>query len=196
MFGIDIPIWSALLGSLSGVVGHWFKTKEEKDRRSHEAVMLELTMKRDKLNSELAIAEIEANLKVTEVITEGNLLVSEAKDFNSVVASLNKNALAPSVLETLLEGGWGARFFGVWLAFMLGLVDILRGIVRPALTAGAFASVGYIAFMFAENLDGFTTVERLSLLMLLIDAMIYVLTAATQFWFMDRAGARSFRKKH
>jgi len=198
MFGIDIPIWSAVFGSISGVVGHWFKSKEERDKREHDAKMFSLQMDRDKLNSELSIAEINANLRVVEVQTEGMLLAEEAKGFNKVVATLNKNLLAPSILELLLNSRWYSpqRFFGVMLALMLGVVDVIRGLVRPALTAGAFVAVGYVAQLLAVDLEVFKDTQKLVLLGMLIDAMIYVLTAATQFWFMDRAGARNFRKKH
>ena len=198
MFGIDIPIWSAIFGSLSGIAGHWFKDKEKKDKREHDAKMFQLQMDRDKLSSELAIAEINANLKVTEVQTEGMLLTEEAKGFNKVVSSLNKNLLASSTMELLLKEKWytPSRFFGVLLAIMFGTVDVIRGLIRPALTAGAFVAVGYIAQLLAIDLGMFNDSKKLILLGMLIDAMIYVLTAATQFWFMDRAGARDFRKKH
>ncbi len=195
MFGIDIPIWSAIFGSISGVVGHWFKARDERDKREHDAKMFGLQMDRDKLNSELSIAEINANLKVVEVETEGMLLTEEAKGFNKVVASLNKNLLAPSILDTLIQAKWysPSHFFGVLLAVLLGTVDVIRGLVRPALTAGAFIAVGYVAQLLAVDLGQFSDTKKLVLLGMLIDAMIYVLTAATQFWFMDRAGARSFR---
>jgi hypothetical protein len=198
MFGIDIPIWSALFGSLSGIIGHWFTSKEEKDKREHEAKMFKLKMDRDKLNSELAIAEIEANLKVVETQTEGALLQEEAKGFNKVVESLNKNLLSSTILKTLLDGKWytPSRFFGVMLAVMFGLVDVIRGLVRPALTICAFTFVGYMANVLGVHLEMFDDEKKLALLAMLVDAIIYVLTAATQFWFMDRAGARDFRKKH
>lgn len=198
MFGIDIPIWSALFGSISGVIGHWFKSKEEKDKRSHEAEMFKLQMDRDKLNSELAIAEINANLKVTEVETEGALLQQEAKGFNKVVEALNKNMLSSEILKVLLDNKWytPSRFLGVVLAFMFGLVDIIRGLVRPALTISAFIFVGYMAKILGLHLEMFDDTKKLVLLGMIVDAIIYVLTAATQFWFMDRAGARDFRKKH
>ena len=187
-----------MLGSLSGIVGHWFKSKEKKDEREHDAKMFQLQMDRDKMNSELAIAEINANLKVVQVETEGMLLTEEAKGFSKVVASLNKSLLAPSIMEILLKEKWytPSRFFGVLLAIMFGIVDVIRGLVRPALTASAFVAVGYIARMLAIDLGLFDDSKKLILLGMLIDAMIYVLTAATQFWFMDRAGARDFRKKH
>ena len=198
MFGIDIPIWSALFGSISGVIGHWFKSKEEKDKREHEAEMFKLQMDRDKLNSELAIAEINANLKVTEVQTEGALLQTEAKDFNSVVATLNKNILSESILKTLLDSKWytPSRFFGVLLAILFGFVDVIRGLIRPSLTILAFVFIGYIANILGMHLEMFNDEKKLVILAMTIDAIIYVLTASTQFWFMDRAGARDFRKKH
>jgi len=189
-------IASSFLGSLSGVVGHWFKSKEERERRSFELDKMRLEKEIKQQDHEHAMAEIEASIKVTEVQTEGQLLIQESKGFNQAVAEINKNIIPTSILERLLDGGVIARFFGTFIAVQLAQVDVIRGLVRPVLTAASFAAIGMLAYTFAPVFVTIDTKEKTAILMMIIDAIVYVLTAATQFWFMDRQGARDFRKKH
>jgi len=187
---------SGALGSISGILGHWFKAKEEKDKREFELSKMRMEKEMRQQDHEHALAEIEASIKVAEVKTEGELLVQEAKGFNSAVAEINKNLVPTSVLEKLLNGGIFSRFFGTVVAVQLAQVDVIRGLVRPLLTAAAYVSIGYLAYMLTPLFVTIDTTEKVTIMMMVIDAIVYVLTAATQFWFMDRAGARDFRKKH
>lgn len=189
-------IISTVLGFVSGTVGHWFKAKEERDKREHDMKMMEMNMQRDRLNSELAIAEINANLEVQKVITEGTLLTTEAEGWNEAIAEITKNKLPVSTLNHLLNGNWFKQFFGIQLAYLLGITDVIRGLIRPVLTISSFVVVTYVAYILLSSWDDIIEVNRVSLLYLVIDAVIYLLTASVQFWFMDRAGARDFRSKH
>lgn len=190
-------IISSLLGSVSGVVGHYFKAKEKKEKQKHELDLARLNMARDKQESELMLAEIAANLKVEEFKTEGALLLEESKDFNSAISSITKSkTLGSKAFEKLLDGNWFQRLLGTVLAFLMGLVDITRRLVRPALTFGSAAAIAYLIRTLTVDITDFDDEQQLLLLTLVIDATVYVLTASVQFWFMDRAGARDFRKKH
>lgn len=189
-------LFSSLAGSLSAILGHWLKAREEEKRREHDLKLKELEMEMRKQDHNHAMAEIEANIKVTEVQTEGQLLIAEAKDFNSAVAEINKNLIPTSILERLLDGGAITRFFGVLIAVQLAQVDVIRGLIRPSLTAASFTAIGWLAYKLTPMFISIDNVEKAALLMMVIDAIVYVLTAATQFWFMDRAGARDFRRKH
>lgn len=187
---------SSIFGSITGIVSHWMKAKEEENKREHELRVQEMTMKQSQLNHEHAIAEIEASIKVTEVQTEGQLLIEESKGFNEAVAAINTNAVPTSILEKLLGGGVVQRFFGTIIAIQLAQVDVIRGLVRPSLTVAAFTAIGYLAYTWAPvvlNLEG---ASQMSVVMMIIDAVVYVSTAATQFWFLDRHGAREIREKH
>lgn len=188
---------SSLFGSVSGVVGHYFKAKEKKEKQKHELALIELNMKRDKQDSELMLAEISVNLEVTKVETEGKLLLEESKGFNEAIAGITKSkTLHNKAFEKLLDGNWFQRILGTILAFLMGTVDIIRGLVRPVLTFGSAAAIAYLIKTFTVGVANFDNEKQLLLLTLVIDATVYVLTASVQFWFMDRAGARDFRKKH
>jgi len=189
-------ILSSLLGSVSGVVGHYYKAKEHQQTREHEKDLIKLNMERDQQESELQLAEIKANLEVTKTITEGELLKEEARGFNPAVMKISTTkTLHNKAFEKLLDGNIFQSFLGTILAFIMGLVDIIRGLIRPALTAASFGIMIYLVKTFAIGTD-LLPEQHLLILTLVIDASVYVLTAATQFWFMDRAGARDFRKKH
>lgn len=190
-------IISSLLGSVSGVVGHYFKAKEKKDKQAHELALIEMNMRRDKQESDLMLAEITANLEVSKVETEGKLLLEESKGFNEAIADISKSkTLENKAFEKLLDGNWFQKLLGTILAFFMGIVDIIRGLVRPVLTFGSAAAIAYLIKTFTVGVADFDNEKQLLLLTLVIDATVYVLTASVQFWFMDRAGARDFRKKH
>lgn len=195
MLGIG-TILSAVFGSITGITGHWFKAKEEKDKREHEREMISLNMERDKLDSELRIKEIDANVRVEESRLEGELLIEEGKGFNEAVVDATKNKLSVTTLNYLLNGNWFKQFFGIQIAYLLGLTDVIRGIIRPLLTASAFVAIGYLAYVLSGGFTKLSLEQQTLIVGSLIDALIYVLTASTQFWYMDRHGARDFRKKH
>lgn len=187
---------SSALGALSGLLGHWLKAREEKEKREFTLKERKLEMEMRQQDHKHAMAEIEANIKVAEVQTEGQLLISESKGFNKAVTEINKNLIPTSILEKLLDGGVIGKFFGTLVAVQLAQVDVIRGLVRPVLTIAAFTTMGWLAYTLTPLFISVDTTEKLTLLMMVIDAVVYVLTAATQFWFMDRQGARDFRKKH
>lgn len=189
-------ILSGVLGSLTGIIGHWFKAKEEKEKREFELKKVSLEMDRDKLNSELRLKEIEAGVMVEESRLEGNLLIEESKGFNQAVMEINKNKLNNSTLDKLIDGNWFKQLFGITLAFLLGVTDVVRGLIRPTLTIASFIVLGYVLHTFTLGYENLTIQQQASLISVSIDAIIYVLTASVQFWYMDRHGARDFRKKH
>lgn len=189
-------VLSSVLGSLTGILGHWFKAKEEKEKREFELKKIQLDMDRDKLNSELRMKEIEAGIKVEEARLEGTLIVEESKGFNQAVAQINENQLQENSLNKLLEGNTFQKSIATFLIFLLGLTDVTRGIIRPVLTMSSFIILGYSLKTFALGYDGLDSTQKAMLIGISIDAIIYVLTASVQFWYMDRHGARDFRKKH
>ena len=188
---------SAFSGTISGIFGHWFKGKEDKDKRIHEKEMYELSMKRDTLDSELRIKELDAQLKVTETEMEGNLLIEESKGFNEAVTEISKNKLGSSTLNYLVKGNWLMKFFGVQIAYLLGLTDVIRGLIRPLVTV---CSVGVLLYLGTtiglEQISTLSIEQKYGITMLLLDAIIFIVTSSISFWFMSRGQARDFNKKH
>lgn len=187
---------SSLLGSLTGLVGNWLKAKEKREERDHELKIKELEKQQRQQDHEHAMAEIDASIRVTEVQTEGQLLIEESKDFNKYVTQANKNILPSVVLERMLEGNIFQQIIGTFLAFIFAIVDVIRGLIRPILTAVSFGSLGYLAYLFSAQFGILDTADQYAILLVVIDAIVYVLTASVQYWFYDRQGARDFRKKH
>jgi len=188
-------ILSSVFGSISGVVGHYIAQKDKEKERQFELDKVKLEMERDKLDSELALKEIQANLQTERVIQEGQRDIEEAKGWNDAVAKIqNSKNLSTSSLSKLLNGNIVQSTLGSVIAFLLGLVDVLRGLVRPVLTYGSFGVMVYLVKEFAVN-TGFSNADQMAILSLVIDVSVFVLTSATQFWFMDRVGARKMRGK-
>jgi len=187
---------SAIGGSLTGLVGHWFTAREEAKKREHEKNLITLQMEQDKLNSELRLKEIAAGVQIEEARLEGHLLIEEAKDFNKAVVETTKNKLNSNTLELLITTNWATKLVGLPLAFLLGLTDVFRSSIRPLLTLAAFSVVVFLIQELASRFEILNKVDQLSITLLLLDLVAYVVTASVQFWFMDRQGARAYRKKH
>lgn len=187
---------SAVSGTVCGIFGKWLITKEENKKREHEKDLIKLEMERDKLNSDLRLKEIEAGIKIEESRLEGELLTQEAKGFNEAVVQTSKNILDRETLEIMLEGNFISKIISYIIIFNFHLIDVLRSSVRPLLTYTSFLCIAYLCYVLSGDFESYAKENKIILITLLIDAIIFLVTSSASYWFMDRSGARDFRKKH
>lgn len=109
-----------LLGGLFGCVNAWLANKEKAAERAHEVAMA-------KEERETRRVEAEMQMRVTEEEFSGKAFLASQK-------AGNKTALSSANLSAMLSGGAFMRFLGGLIAFLLGLVDVARGAVRPGVT--------------------------------------------------------------
>lgn len=85
-----------------------------------------------------------------------------------------------------------------WLAVMMGSVDFIRGITRPALTM-YLVVLTHIMFNWARQIAAekgvtLTAVEVKEIIMTIITTLLYLATVAVVWWFGTRPPARSSAK--
>lgn len=85
-----------------------------------------------------------------------------------------------------------------WLAMMMGSVDFIRGITRPALTM-YLVVLTHIMFNWARQIAAekgvtLTAVEVKEIIMTIITTLLYLATVAVVWWFGTRPPARSSAK--
>lgn len=111
-------MWNLLIGPLVGLGGSaltkWLDNRAEEGKRAHELAMV-------KANAELMAQEWAQRTKVAEVEAAGRVEVADSEAFGEAVRAEAQRYSA----------GVKANGPQAWLLFLL---DFLRGIVRPALT--------------------------------------------------------------
>lgn len=111
-------MWNLILGPVIGLVGSgltkWLDQRAEDAKRAHELSML-------RANAELMAQEWAQRTKVAEVEAAGKVEVADSEAFGEAVKAE----------AVRYSAGVKASSAQAWLLFLL---DFMRGIVRPALT--------------------------------------------------------------
>lgn len=168
---------TGILGSLISLAGEFKKIKEQ---HRHEERMQEIAIRS---------MEIEAKLKLEQTAVEGEI----------------KEELA--ALETL-RASYGhdkATYFkytGIkWIdgmgGFLFGLVDFVRGMIRPVITIGmALVAVevhNELIAMMDRMQQPLTQDQAATIYANLNNVILYITTTVILWWFGTRAGASSMR---
>ncbi len=144
---------SGLLGTALSAATDWFARRQ---RHTHEIELRRLDMEAARI--EAASAE-----RVAAVEAEG------ARD-----------AAAWAAMETSHREA--ARRWSRGDSHWLVAVDVVRGLMRPCLTAGALALVAAVYFSLGE-----TDIEMLDVRPRMIDTVLYIATTCVLWWFGARA---------
>lgn len=140
------------------------------------------------------IAEAEANIKVAQTTANMQIELSEANAFNTSLAS-HKQSLPSEWLTTLMnQKGWW-RFLtypiGVFLLLLMGVVDVINHLMRPALTLYSLGIASWVTYQCWDMLPPAAGIEAAwaqwenatSVVMLLAVTMV-------TWWFGDRRIAK------
>jgi len=186
-----------LLGVFTSAFSTWFKFRELKE--SHK-----FSLSKIKAQSEASIREIEAQVKVQEVVTEGAMRLEESKadtaesiGRSSLIQTLTGKYLSDNTLEIMLEDtSWVGIVFKPLIYLHVLLMDAIRGLIRPVLTIGI---VGYIAYVVNLSLDKYLVSGSRDELMLMvikpsIQLLLFSASTVIGFWFADKAMSRRFQK--
>ena len=145
---------TGLLGTvISGVLGH-FKAKQD-------------------LKREITLRELDIQLARIEGDSAENIAAIEAEGARDEAAW---KAIDASYREAARR--WSRPGDGWAMVF----VDVVRGLIRPALTVGLFALVGAIYFSLAASAD--PSVAKIQAR--IVDTALYMATAAGLWWFGQR----------
>ena len=197
-----------LFGILGGLGTAWINYKKEKEERAYKLQSAKDKREHDLLiitaETDANIKEIEANVKRDQVITEGQVVMAESLGRNEAIANSTQNFVKSSLVDKMMFHKnywilWLTAPFGLLIASLHGMVDILRSLVRPVITYGSVAFccyITYIAFGMYKELNIIITPEQLYEI---IQTMLRLLTFSTStvigFWFMDKSMSRKFQNK-
>lgn len=150
---------------------------------------LELRGVADKLESDRQIAMVEADGR--EAVAEQDRLGREAEaEARSSVASYAADKAAYYTGQ-LVGDKWYVAAVNALVGLLLGLVDVVRGFTRPALTLYTIGLTTYM-FIWIQNivakmgLEQFTPTEIKNLTMQIVGAVLYLTTVSFVWWFGTR----------
>lgn len=153
--------------------------------RQHEVAMVEVQTRN-------MIAEVEANIRVTQVQAEGAVDLEETRAFTASQKTINKGMFAESYMDRIAS----APYIGGWVVALICMafacVDVLKGFIRPVVTIYLLAVTSWMTYLSykmvgAMNQTGITfEALAVELLQAVVYSILYLTMAIVGWWFCDR----------
>jgi hypothetical protein len=218
-------ILGGVTGLIGNVVGGIFKYKHaklEKEmismRNEHEVAMI-------KAETDAMIEEAKANIKITQAQVEGAIDIADANAYMQSLKEGNKALFSNKWIDNLLniEGHmftWTSKAktladgtkvpekehkFLSWklftvpiasvISFLFGLVDFLRGIIRPSLTVYLCGVTTWVTWMAWEIMQKsgteLTAIQAKEIFSDTTSIVVYLTVSCVTWWFGDRRMAKT-----
>ena len=170
---------TGLLGTLIGKVGDYFTLKQKN--------AFDLAM-RDK---DMAIAQIEAAKEVTiaQDTNYANREIAEAKMIEVTQSASYEADKAEYLTHDIIEHAptWASGIISIGL----GMVDFVRGMTRPGITFYLCVLTTLMYFQMEKIVamsqsPAFTPADAVKIIVLIVDAVIYLTTVCVTWWFGSR----------
>lgn len=168
---------TGILGSLISLAGEFKKIKEQ---HRHEERMTELATES---------MQIEAKLKLEQTVTEGEIQQQLAA-LETLRASYDHDK-ATYYTKT------GVKIIDGFVGFCFGLVDVIRGFIRPVITVlmalVAIEVHNEMINMMAQMEQPLTPEQAAQIYANMNNVIFFIATTVILWWFGTRAGAASTR---
>lgn len=182
-----------ILGGVTGLIGNvvtgWMNYKTMKAKNEHEVAML-------KAESEAMKLEAEMNIKITEAKIQGEVELADTQAYIESQKSGQTRYFSDRWVDKLLSvdgkvSKWFALLAAILIAFMFGIVDWLRGFMRPALTlylTGMSTVITYMAWEIMQKygMEQMSVDQALGVYNNVITIIIYLTVSCVTWWFGDR----------
>lgn len=197
-------MWDVLLGGLTGLIGTIWSSynqrkikeldnEDKKAQRAHEVAMVEA-------ESQATLAETKANIAVTEAQVSGAVELEGVKAFRVSQRVGNESAFLESFMDRIFSAtGWVAYLahpVGILICLLFGLVDTLKGLARPCITAYLLAVSTWVTVQAWRVLDALSdpisAIQAETILLSVVRTVLYLTVAAVTWWFGDRMTAKGF----
>ena len=183
-------IAEGIAGVVTGLVGtiatSFLNLKTQKEKNKHELNMIEAQTK-------AMIAEKDANIQITETQVAGDLERMDADIYKETIKVGNQQALDSKLLEKLFSSKWTTPF-GVLLAFLLGLVDFVKHLMRPGLTAYLVLVSSWLTLeattIIQAKQELLSAAMALDIFNNMVNVIFYLTVSVVTWWFGDRRVAK------
>lgn len=182
---------SAIAGIISGIggslVSNLFNLFTSKERNRHELAMGDLRIKELQAESAAAVQRIQIESEVQQEL-------AAQESFNLSQRYGNKSLINSEMIELLFRSRW-TTWLGSILVFIMGIVDILRAAMRPAITIVLMYITGYITYQHLMILDAKQDLLDAAMLSMVIESIIYLTFTVVGWWFGDRTIGKHMHRK-
>jgi hypothetical protein len=176
-------IVTGLFGSAMTAVATY---STQKLKNQHEQAMAKIEGDNLRLEAEKAI-------KITTVETEGKVEVADADVLKKSYEMAQKDLFSSEYMTGLMKSRW-TRWIGALLAFLFGLVDFLKALVRPGLTYYLVGASTWITILLYDMLQKYgmeLTKDDVYSLFKQAVLMIFSMTLTiVSWWYADRRMAK------
>lgn len=183
-------IAEGIAGVVTGLVGtiatSWLNLRSQKEKNKHELNMVEAETK-------AMIAEANANIRITEAQVAGEVEKLDAQAYTESLKAGNQQALSNKTLEKLFASPWTMPF-GVILATLMGFVDFLRHLMRPALTGYLVVVSSWLTWEATKIIQAkqevLTATMATEIFSDMVNVIFYLTVSVVTWWFGDRRVAK------
>lgn len=173
-------------GLIGSVITTGFNFFNQKQKNKQELAVLEL-------ESKIMIQETQAEIAVTAAKVAGEIQNTEAETFRESVQQNAVKALSEETLTSLAEGK-GTRWVAAFIAFLLGLLDFIKGMIRPSVTVYmlVLTTMFYMSAKSIVDKAGIemSLTEAQALMQHIVSTGLYITTTVIFWWFGERGPAR------
>jgi hypothetical protein len=188
-------ILESLFGSLVGIVGSGvtafanYKTSQLQAQEREAERRFELA--KIEAETKALIAESEANIKVAQVSYAGQVDVEEAHAFTESLKDAGRTYLSEGVILSMYERGPVMSALAAFLTFLLGLCDVLKGLMRPCLTIYVMLIASWVTYESYEIFSAFEIArfdaqEAWVSWKSTVDFILLLASTLISWWFGDR----------
>jgi hypothetical protein len=183
-------ILESVLGVVTGLIGNIVTTvsnnKAQKVKNQHELKMRELEINAMKVEADL-------NLRVTETQLAGEIQRLEEQSYNDNIKLANAREVDNATIGQLLNDK-PTSWLGAIVLFLLGLVDVLKGFMRPGLTLYLTIITSWLTFkaysIVQLKQDVITPDMAVRIFTTNMDTVTYLTISVITWWFADRRVAK------
>jgi len=184
-----------ILGGLTGLIGNtltaWSNFKTQKLKNEHDEKMYDFKIK------ELG-AKTNAAIKITEAKISGAVELADSEAYTESQKQGNKRIFSDTWIQKLMEVEGRLKYLSVpiavFLATLLGSVDVLKGFMRPGLTLYLTAVTTWITYKAYEILQQsttlITTAQAFQIYNEVTSIVVYLTVSCVTWWFGDRRMAK------
>ena len=192
-------MWETIFGGISGLLGSALTSimnyKVQKLKNEHDREMAKIEIQKMDKEKEIMIAEAEANIKITEVQTEAQMELADADIYLETIKSSQQEFLSDKIHAKLFEYGVFGKIIGVILAFLLGIVDFIKRLIRPGLTLYLVGLTTWITLIARDiiiqaNGKDLTALQAKGIFENVTTIVIYLTVTCVTWWFGDRRMAK------
>lgn len=195
-------MWELIFGAATGLIGSITTAvtnyKVQKLKNAHAVVKWGFEKERIKLETEAMIAEVNMQMKIIETEVEGAVELADTEAYMASIKHGNKNTFSDKWAEKLFNTTGWTRYIaipvGVLIAFLFGIVDFLKALIRPGITIYLMGIVTWVTWMAWEIMQtagvSLTTVQATEIFNEITSVVVYLSISCTTWWFGDRRMAK------